>query len=346
MIVISKGNLLKADAEALVNSVNCVGFMGKGIALQFKKAYPINFKHYQRACNKGDVKPGEMFIYETESFVNPKFIINFPTKRHWRGASRLEDVRSGLKALVKEIQEREISSIAIPPLGSGLGGLSWNVVRPLIEKELAPLINVHVLLYEPMGAPDPRSMPIGTIRPKLTVARALFIKLMKQYHELDYRLTLLEIQKLAFFLQESGEKLRLRYVKEKYGPYAHNLNMVIEKLEGHFTQGYGDNQQPDVEIELMPNADKEADQFLLDHPDSRVRLDRVSELIDGFETPYGMELLSSVYWVNHSENPPAMTPDEAVLKIHQWNDRKRDMFRVDHIHIAWNRLHEEGWLSV
>lgn len=150
---IAKCTILRADAEALVNTVNCLGYMGKGIALQFKKAFPDNFKAYERACRAEEVRPGNMFVFETGSMLNPKYIINFPTKRHWRGKSRLEDIESGLKALVEEVRKLKVSSIAVPPLGCGLGGLSWRVVRPMIERAFSSLPEVRVLLFEPHGAP-------------------------------------------------------------------------------------------------------------------------------------------------------------------------------------------------
>lgn len=341
MITVTRGNILSADAEALVNTVNCVGFMGKGIALQFKKAFPDNCKAYERACREEEVRPGRMFVFETAAMFNPKYIINFPTKRHWRGKSRLEDIEAGLKALVAEVKRLGINSIAVPPLGCGLGGLDWNTVRPMIERALSEAPDVEVILFEPAGAPDAKTMPVGTQRTKMTVARALFINLARQYTELAYRLTLLELQKLAYFQQEAGEPLLLQYEAGPYGPYAHNLNKVLEVMEGHYTRGYGDTQKPDVEIELLPGADEEAEQFLQGRHEAQARLDKVARLIEGFETPYGMELLSSVHWVATHETPPARSADEAVQRVHHWSARKREMFRPEHIRIAWKRLFAE-----
>jgi len=247
MIELTRGNLLEAPAEALVNTVNCVGYMGKGIALQFKQAFPANFKHYETACHAGDMAPGKMMIHDNGGLVNPRYIINFPTKRHWKGKSRIEDVESGLKALVADVQRLGIRSIAVPPLGCGLGGLEWRVVRPMIEQAFAGLPDVQVLLFEPAGAPEAKAMPVRTERPHMTPARALFIKLMDAYSALDYSRSLLEVQKLAYFLQEAGEPLRLNYEAGHYGPYAPNLNKVLEVMEGHFIRGYGDSQKPDAE---------------------------------------------------------------------------------------------------
>jgi hypothetical protein len=286
-----------------------------------------------------------MFTFPTGSMLGVRLVINFPTKRHWREKSRYEDIDSGLRALVEDVRRLGIKSIAIPPLGCGLGGLDWAKVRPMIERAFADIPEVDVILYEPAGAPAAVNMPVGTKRPHLTVARALFIKLMGQYASMDYRLTLLEIQKLAYFLQEAGQPLRLNYQAGLYGPYAPNLNKVLETLEGHYTSGYGDTQKPDVEISLLPGATIEADSFLADHGAERLRLESVSNLIGGFETPYGMELLSSVHWLACHGTPPAADAEQAAAGIAAWNERKRRMFQPAHVSIAWARLAEERWIG-
>ena len=346
MIEITRGNLLEAETEAIVNTVNCVGYMGKGIALQFKQAFPDNFTAYQKACKAGRVRPGQMFVHETSLMFNPKYIINFPTKRHWRGKSKLEDIRSGLATLVEDVRRLGIRSIAVPPLGCGLGGLDWQTVRRKIEEAFVQVPEVHVLLYAPVGTPDASKMPVRTVRPKMTTTRALFIKLMEQYLFMAYRLTLLEIQKLAYFLQEAGEPLRLKYEKGHFGPYAANLNKVLEIMEGHLIRGYGDSQKPDAEIELLSGAVEVADEFLPGKDSSRNRLDRVSDLIEGFETPYGMELLSSVHWLVVHDQPLVNIEDAAIDRIHEWSPRKFRMFKPNHIRIAWQRLKEQGWLAI
>ena len=344
MIKNVQGNILNAQAEALVNTVNCVGVMGKGIALQFKKAFPENFKAYKNACQRGEVKPGSMFVFDTGQKL-PRYIINFPTKRHWRDKSRYEDIEAGLQALVKEITARNIGSIAIPPLGSGLGGLDWAKIKPMIEKAFSALPDVQIQLFEPKGSPQASEMPVGSDRPHLTPARALFIKLIQQYKRFAYRLTLLEIQKLAYFLQESGLNLRLSYVRHYYGPYAHNLNKVLEILEGHYISGYGDTQKPDVEVELLPGAIDAADDFLNKHPGSFAHLNKVADLVDGFETPYGMELLASVHWLAVHDRQ-AVDQKSAISAMAGWNERKRRLFKSEHICIAWDRIQEEGWINI
>lgn len=151
MIECKKGDIFHEDVEAVVNTVNCVGIMGRGLALQFKNAYPENFEFYVDACERNEVLPGRMLTFKTGRLTNPKYIINFPTKRHWRENSRIEDIDSGLVALVDEICSRNIHSIAIPPLGSGLGGLDWSNVRPRIENSLRGLDHVRIVIFEPIS---------------------------------------------------------------------------------------------------------------------------------------------------------------------------------------------------
>ena len=175
MIRFKTGNILAEDAEALVNTINCVGVMGRGIALQFKKAFPENFRAYAEACERGEVRPGRMFVFETGALTNPRFIVNFPTKRHWRGKSRLQDIDAGLDDLARLIRERGIRSIAVPPLGSGLGGLEWSEVRPRIEKALRGFDDLDAVIFEPGDAPEPEKMARSREAPAMTPGRAASI---------------------------------------------------------------------------------------------------------------------------------------------------------------------------
>lgn len=345
MIENAKGNLLQAEAEALVNTVNCVGVMGKGIALQFKQAYPDMAKAYEKACKREEIRPGHVQVWDTGALHGPKHIINFPTKLHWRSKSRLEDIESGLTSLVQTIRALGIESVAVPPLGCGHGGLSWSEVRPMIEAAFEEIPDVQVLIFAPGGAPTVEERVVRTERPKLTKARALFIASIDRYSVLAYQVTQLEIQKLAYFLQEAGEPLRLKIQKGPYGPYADNLNKVLETLESHYIQGYDGDRSPDKAISLCDGAAGEAAAFLDQEPEARSRLEDVGQLIEGFETPYGMELLSSVHYVAKHETPPATAEDEAVEMVHAWNDRKRKLLKAEHIRVAWSHLHTAGWMN-
>ncbi len=337
--------MLDADVEALVNTVNCVGVMGKGIALQFKKAYPSNFKAYARACKVGDVRLGQMFVFATGSLHNPRLLVNFPTKQDWRSNSRLEDIRSGLQALVAEIRARNIRSIAIPPLGCGNGGLEWQVVEPLIEAALAPLADIDVRLFAPGAAPAPAHQPVGTNVPNMTPGRAAILQLMTRYSALDYRTTQLEIQKLAYFAQEAGQPLRLQFKAHLYGPYADVLHKVLEHMEGHFTRGYQGDRSPDTEIEVLPAGREASEQFLAEDAGSRQRIERVARLIEGFETPYGLELLATVHWLCTHEDQRRTDVAGVLDGVRAWNRRKGDLFTEHHVTVALDRLRDDGWLA-
>jgi len=343
MIESTRGNLLEADAEALVNTVNCVGIMGKGIALQFKQAFPENFAYYEKICKAGQMQVGRVLIFETGNLINPKYIVNFPTKRHWKGKSRLEDIEAGLVDLTKQIRRLGIRSIAIPPLGAGLGGLNWSDVKTRIEAAFADLPDVRVLLFEPQGAPPVEKMPVRTKKPNMTPGRALLIRLLDLYGRQGYRHSLIEVQKLAYFLQEAGESMRLRFQAHHFGPYADNLNHALQHMEGHFIRGYGDRSTR-AEIQLMPNATEQASEFLKTKPEAEQHLEKVKKLIEGFETPYGMELLSTVHWVVKHEVADKGNLEVIRARVESWNQRKKDLMKPQHIHKAYARLESEGWI--
>lgn len=285
-----------------------------------------------------------MFTLRTGTLFYPRYIINFPTKRHWRGKSKIEDIKSGLKALVEEVQQLGISSIAIPPLGCGNGGLDWTEVKPLIKSAFAQLPDVQVVVFKPIGAPEVDKMQVATSQPKMTRSRSLLIRLLEVYGIPGYRLTLLEVQKLAYFLQVSGEPLKLRYVKHKYNPYADNLNHALQRIEGHYIRGYGDRSS-DAQIYVLPEGREAAQTFLEKEPDANKRLERVSSLITGFETPYGMEMLATVHWVTQEDPKVAKDSEQAIALVHGWSERKRKLFKPEDMRKAWQRLHEQNWLA-
>lgn len=344
MIESKTGDILNADVEALVNTVNCVGIMGRGVALQFKNAFPANFKDYAAACEREEVLPGQMFIHATGALTNPRFIVNFPTKRHWKGKSRISDIESGLTSLVADVERLGIRSIAIPPLGSGLGGLDWDDVRPRIVEAFEKLASVRVEIFEPRGAPDASVIARTKEVPDMTEGRAALVILMHQYLAglMDPMVTLLEVHKLLYFMQVAGLNLKLRYTKALYGPYAENLTHVLRKVEGHFVTGYADGgDTPTKQLKLVPGALGEAEKFLSDNTVIAQRFVRVAQLVEGFESPFGLELLATVHWLG-SEMPGASVED-IVSRVHSWNARKRQ-FTDRQIRVAWARLKDLGWL--
>lgn len=305
----TQGNLLDARVEAVVNTVNTVGVMGKGIALMFREKYPENFKAYEAACKAGEVEVGKMFVTAGVELDGPRWIINFPTKKHWRQPTKLEWVRSGLVALKDVLREKQIKTVAIPPLGCGNGGLDWAVVRPMIEAALDDLPGVDVIVYEPTAKYQNVAKKQGV--EKLTPARALIAEAVRRYWVLGIECTLLETQKLAWFLERSIKRMGLKdplalgFVADRYGPYAQRLVHLLDGLDGSYlhcdkrlsdaapfdTIWFEESQREKVELYLKSS---EAREYL-------PALEATDELIDGFQSPVGMEALATVDWLLERE---------------------------------------------
>jgi O-acetyl-ADP-ribose deacetylase (regulator of RNase III) len=349
MISYKQGNLLAADAEALVNTVNTVGVMGKGIALMFKEAFPSNLKAYQAACKAGEVAVGHMFVTEQRELMGPKWIINFPTKQHWRNPSKLEWVDEGLDDLKRIIVERGIRSIALPPLGSGNGGLEWPTVRALIERKLGDLPGVDVIVYEPTATYQNVAKRSGV--EKLTPARAMVAELVRRYAVLGFDCTLLEIQKLAYFAERSLLRLRLaneldlRFEANRFGPYAPRLAHLLDALDGSYLRS--DKRIADAgPLDTIWFDDKKRDRVTTylnsEGKNCLPALALTHELIDGFETPLGMELLATVDWLVERGTEPTVAAIRRALE--SWptgsDAAKRKLALLDErmIEIALTRL--------
>ena len=345
-----QGNLLDAPTEALVNTVNTVGVMGKGIALMFKEAFPENFRAYDAAVKRDEVRIGHMFVTENQGFEGPKWLINFPTKKHWRHPSKLEWIVDGLKDLRRVIAEKGIQSVALPPLGCGNGGLDWSVVRPEIERALI-VLDVDIWVFEPTAKYQNVAKRSGVM--KLTPARALVAEMIRRYWVLGIECTYLEVQKLCWFLERTihdlgiDDPLDLRFVADKYGPYSDRLRHLLNGLDGSYlhcdkrlsdagpsdTIWFDEERRPFVDLYLK----QENAQSL------RTILERTSERIDGFQSPLGMELLSTVDWLIQREHC-----DSNLSSIREglsrWPagpaaaDRKQKLFNDRLIILALDRL--------
>lgn len=305
MIRHAEGNLLDADVEAVVNTVNTVGVMGKGIALMFKEAFPENFRQYQAAVKRGEVEIGRMLVIERPVLTGgPRWIINFPTKRHWRASSRLEWIESGLEDLRRVVVELGIRSIAVPPLGCGNGGLDWKDVRPRIERALGSLPGVDVALYGPSR--DYRNVAKKKGVERLTPARALVAELVRRYWVLGNSCSILEIQKLAWFLEREIESqglenpLKLEFVAHRYGPFADKLRHLLDGLDGSYLKSdvrLADAKPSDV-IAFDDARRERVELYLRTEAASyQPALEATARRIDGFESPLGMELLATVDWL-------------------------------------------------
>ncbi|HHQ4563306.1 TPA: type II toxin-antitoxin system antitoxin DNA ADP-ribosyl glycohydrolase DarG [Aeromonas veronii] len=351
MIRYTTGNLLDAPAEALVNTVNTVGVMGKGIALMFKERFPDNMARYAAACKSGQVTTGKMFITDTGELLGPRWIINFPTKQHWRSPSQMAWIREGLQDLRHWLVQHHVKSIAIPPLGAGNGGLPWPEVKQTIEEALGDL-DIEILLFEPSNQYQNVAKRSGVEH--LTPARALIAELVRRYWFLGMECSLLEIQKLAWFLARVigrnalGDPLQLQFKAHRYGPYANHLTHLLNALDGSYLQS--DKRIPDSKPfdviwfneakkqELAVYLNTEAKAFL-------PILEQTSALIDGFESPYGMELLATVDWLMVEEG---CAPTVSALRdgLHRWpagtpwGERKARLFDDRSLQIALTRLQQ------
>ncbi len=305
MIRYTQGNLLDAPAEALVNTVNEVGVMGKGIALMFKERFASNTAVYERACRDGEVRVGEMLVTPTNSLMNPKWIINFPTKKHWRNPSKLEWIREGLASLVEAVRSHGIKSVALPPLGCGNGGLDWAMVRLEIEKSLAQLPDVEVIVFAPTS--EYQNAPKRSGVEQLTPARAMIAEIIRQYGLLGLECTNLEVQKLAWFLDQSlvllglPNPLGLKFAANKYGPYADSLRHLLNGLDGsylHCEKRLADAGPFDL-ITFDSSKREHVQQYLSQDEMAvyRPALNAAESAIDGFQSPLGMELLATVDWL-------------------------------------------------
>lgn len=351
MITFTKGNLLTANAQALVNTVNTVGVMGKGIALMFKEAFPENFKVYEAACRRGEVRVGRMFVTERQDMYGPKWIINFPTKEHWRGRSQIEWVEEGLDDLVRVIRHNKIKSVAIPPLGSGNGGLDWQDVRPKIEGALSKLSDVEIVVFEPTSMYQNVAKQTGV--EKLTPARALVAELVRRYWVIGIECTILEIQKLAYFLERSIDEyhltnpLALQFSANKFGPYSRRLNKLLEALDGSYLQC--DKRLTDASaLDIIRFNENKRDRVAayLKGGEGKAylpALNATEEIIDGFQSPLGMELLATVDWLLQKKGTePNVTAIKEALKTwpggQEAGDRKLRLFDDRLLELALDRV--------
>lgn len=350
MITYTQGNLLEANVDALVNTVNTVGVMGKGVALMFKERFPANMAAYAKACEAGEVQTGKMFVTESGELMGPRWIVNFPTKQHWRTKSQMSWIIDGLADLRRFIEQNHIHSIALPPLGAGNGGLDWEKVKPCIEQALGNIENVKIVVYEPTTKYQNVAKPKGV--EKLTPARALIAELVRRYWVLGMECSLMEIQKLAWFLERAIEAegldnpLDLKFVANNYGPYADRLRHLLDGLDGSYLKSekrISDCDPLDVIWFNDAKRDKVALYLKTEAKDYLPALDKTAALIDGFESPFGMELLSTVDWLLTKEQVPPDT--ESILDGirhwpagENWGRRKLKLFDLPKLELALNRL--------
>ena len=350
MIRFTQGNLLEADAEALVNTVNTVGVSGKGIALMFKESFPENFRAYEAASKAGRIAPGGLFITERHDMLGPRYIINFATKQHWRHPSKLAWIEEGLKALRREVEARGIQSVAIPPLGAGNGGLQWADVRPLIEDALRD-IATDIIVFEPTRTYQNVVKRQGV--EKLTPARALMAEMIRRYEILGFDCSMLEAQKLAWFLSRAITRSGLAnpvaddFAANRYGPYSEKVRHLLDSLDGSYLECERRvaDARPFDPIRFRHDRRDRISAYLT-APDAspyRPALDLASDVIDGFQSPHGLELLATIDWL-HGKNRVPLETDAMIVAIASWPgpegaaERKASTFTRHHVEVAVQRL--------
>ena len=337
MISYTKGDLLSSSAQALVNTVNTVGVMGKGIALHFKEMFPYNFSVYAEVCKRGELVPGRMLVVKDSNLaMGERIVINFPTKVHWRQPSRYEYIEEGLKDLVRVIGEYGIASIAIPPLGCGNGGLEWAIVKEMIERALSTLDGVEIIVYEP-------SAEVSTLLAKqsrnvhahLTPARAMLLYALFCYEVHDERCSLFVANKLSYFYQILGEK--------EFGPYSVSVGHLLNAVNGKYIHGLEQMDAKPFEA-LMLDYDRKAEVGDYVHnrlsPEQIEHIKQLLKLIDGYESAYSLEVLASVAYVRREH--PGISIDETINEIQNWSARKKNLFKQEHIRAAYDRLN--AWM--
>ena len=332
--------MMQSGAEALVNTVNTVGVMGKGIALQFKEAFPNNNKAYVEACKRKELEPGKLLaVWDENLQLGRKLIVNFPTKVHWRYPSKYEYIEKGLVALRELLQKGKIKSIAIPPLGSGNGGLEWSKVKPMIKQALEGL-ETEIMVYEPNAA-------IKAILQKqeikkevhLTPARASLLYALFVFESVGEYSSLFAANKLAYFLQRKGQKLNLDFKAHYYGPYAIGVEKVLYHLNGTFLKGMEQGQaKPFEPLKLNYEKWDEINEYVNKHlpVEDYQRLKSLITFLSGYTSELSLEILATVDFIL-AENPK-YTLGEVMTAIAGWNIRKKELFKQEYVQASYDYL--------
>ncbi len=310
MINFTTGDLLQSSAEALVNTVNCEGYMGKGIAYQFKLKYPKNNQDYVRACRSGCLVPGTLhYFYEDD-----KLIINFPTKNKWREKSKIEYITTGLDELVKLVNRLNIRSIAIPPLGSGNGGLIWNDVKTIILDKVSVIAkNVDIYIYEP--SKGYRALPVE--EPKLSTSALVLMEIKSRLKKFDA----LRLQKAAYFMDLFASKRYFQFEPHKYGPYAHSIEVISRQIR-EFQKYYGTHSTEEAKVILYNKLVSDSVQTTMN--ELMPFIVQSCEFVNGIDSDHELECLATICYL--IENKPNQSESDVIIGFKEWSDEKAQKF--------------------
>jgi O-acetyl-ADP-ribose deacetylase (regulator of RNase III) len=343
MIKYITGNILESSAQALVNTVNTIGIMGKGIALQFKKEYPNNFKAYENACKNSAIDIGKLFVTRDSNLSSgEKIIINFPTKKDWRKPSEYNYIEKGLDDLIHVIEREKITTIAIPPLGAGNGGLEWERVKKLIDEKLGRL-NVDILVYEPTSQIKEH---LKKERVKLTDARALLLYVLYDLVKNGEYVSEFSSEKVCYFLQRfgAGKYFKLQYEPNFYGPYSGKVRFLLNALNGSYVMGYSDmDKKPFEPLTLVADGYQSVSEYIEQDPDLLNIAQKTTQFLTGFYSDFALELLSSI---DHIISTQEIVEQQKVSKrLEEWSDRKRSLFsNPKYIEISMKHLQKASFI--
>jgi O-acetyl-ADP-ribose deacetylase (regulator of RNase III)/uncharacterized protein YwgA len=343
MIQYITGNILDSTAQALVNTVNTMGVMGKGIALQFKKAYLNNYKAYEKACKNNEIQVGKMFVtLDSNTTSGERTIINFPTKTSWKKPSEYKYIEDGLENLVEVINTNKIKSIAIPPLGAGNGGLNWEKVKIIIKQKLEHL-NVDIYVYEPSLQIQEHLIKE---RVKLTDARALLLYVLYDLVKNGEYVSEFSSEKVCYFLQKFGAKkyFKLEFEPNFYGPYSGKVRFVLNAINGSYLMGYSDmNKKPFEPLTLLSDAYEAVKNHVEGNNELFEIANKTIVFLRGFYSDFALELLSSLDYISTKEN----TLDRQIISkgLENWSDRKRTLFsNPKYLDISLKHLQSTGFV--
>lgn len=345
MIHYITGNILDSKAEALVNTVNTIGVMGKGIALQFKKAYPNNYKAYLDACKNKNIEIGKSFVIRDSNISSgEKIIINFPTKTDWRKPSEYAYIEKGLDDLITIIHEKNIESIAIPPLGAGNGGLDWEKVKRLIEEKLSN-VDIAIYVYEPSVEIKER---LKKERVKLTEGRALLLYVLYDLVKNGEFVSEFSSEKICYFLQRfgAGEYFKLKFEPKFYGPYSGKVRYVLNALNGSYIMGYSDmDKKPFEPLTLVSDGYSTVKDYVEQDAELNKVANQTVKFLEGFYSDFALELLSSVDYIVCNQN--TFKKESVYKELENWNDRKRSLFFAEpkYIDVSLKHIQEMNMTS-
>jgi uncharacterized protein YwgA/O-acetyl-ADP-ribose deacetylase (regulator of RNase III) len=360
MVKVLKGNVLESNAQTLVNTVNCVGVMGKGVALQFKERFPDMFKDYLSRCQRGEVALGRPYLYRAGS---RPWILNFPTKHHWRSVSSVQDIILGLNYLREHHREWGITSLAVPPLGCGEGKLDWGIVGRVLYKYLSRL-EIPVELYAPLTTPQEQCeldfleggqeskkgerLPrrADAIAPGWVALTEILSNVQRQRYHWPVGRTM--FQKIAYLATKQGLPTGLRFQKGSYGPFAPELKRLITKLVNN-----GLISEKTIgcmlSVNVGPAYTVAREAFAGDLERWTADIERIADLFVRLRTTRQSELVATVVFAAKGlEEAKGKKPSESEVlsEVMEWKQRRRPPFEQGEVAHTIRNLAALGWLDV